>query len=171
MADNIIKLNKNDILRFKIETSDGKDTGEYLEFDLEDIELPLRYQQLLEDHKKNLGRLKNQMIIIDRRQDVKGKKLLSKNEEDKIKAMQEFYKEETKVFNMFLGENGVQKLLHGRKIGWTTFDEINDIIGKQIAPYIHTTMDDITEKVKKKYGEVSKKSNNVLKADDEDEKE
>lgn len=171
MADNIIKLNKNDILRFKIETSDGKDTGEYLEFDLEDIELPLRYQQLLEDHKKNLGRLKNQMIIIDRRQDVKGKKLLSKNEEDKIKAMQEFYKEETKVFNMFLGENGVQKLLNGRKIGWTTFDEINDIIGKQIAPYIHTTMDDITEKVKKKYGEVSKKSNNVLKADDEDEKE
>lgn len=171
MADNIIKLNKNDILRFKIETSDGKDTGEYLEFDLEDIELPLRYQQLLEDHKKNLGLLKNQMIIIDRRQDVKGKKLLSKNEEDKIKAMQEFYKEETKVFNMFLGENGVQKLLNGRKIGWTTFDEINDIIGKQIAPYIHTTMDDITEKVKKKYGEVSKKSNNVLKADDEDEKE
>lgn len=171
MADNIIKLNKNDILRFKIETSDGKDTGEYLEFDLEDIELPLRYQQLLEDHKKNLESLKNQMIIIDRRQDVKGKKLLSKNEEDKIKAMQEFYKEETKVFNMFLGENGVQKLLYGRKIGWTTFDEINDIIGKQIAPYIHTTMDDITEKVKKKYGEVSKKSNNVLKADDEDEKE
>ena len=171
MTDNIIKLNENDILRFKIETSDGKDTGEYLEFDLEDIELPLRYQQLLEDHKKNLGRLKNQMIIIDRRQDVKGKKLLSKNEEDKIKAMQELYKEETKIFNMFLGENGVQKLLNGRKIGWTTFDEINDIIGKQIAPYMHTTMDDITEKVKKKYGEVSKKSNNVLKADDEDEKE
>ena len=44
MTDNVIKLNKNNILRLKIETADGKDTGEYLEFDLEDIELLLRYQ-------------------------------------------------------------------------------------------------------------------------------
>lgn len=171
MTDNIIKLNKDNVLRLKIETSDGKETGEYLEFDLEDIELPLKYQQLLEENKKNIDQLKNQMLIIDKRQDVKGKKLMSKNEEDKIKALNEFYRKETAVYNIFLGENGVQKLLNGRKIGWTSFSEIDDIIEKQIVPYLNVSMDDITDKIKKKYGEAVKKANNnVLRADDEDDK-
>ena len=72
MTDNVIKLNKDSILRLKIETSDGKDTGEILEFDLEDIALPLKYQELLEKDKKNKEQLRNQMLIIDKRQDVKG---------------------------------------------------------------------------------------------------
>ena len=46
MTDNVIKLNKDNRLRLNIITADGKDTGEVLEFDLEDIELPLKYQEL-----------------------------------------------------------------------------------------------------------------------------
>lgn len=153
MIDNFIKLNKDNVLRLGIQTNDGKDTGEYLEFDLEDIELPLKYQELLEEDKKNKSNLRNQMLIIDRRQDVKGKKLMSKNEEDKIKALNEFFKNEIEVYNMFLGENGVQKLLNGRKIGWTTLEEIDEIIEKQIAPHLNTSMEDITKKVKEKYGQ------------------
>ena len=53
MTDNFIQLGKSDVLRLGIRTEDGKDTGEYLEFDLEDIELPLRYQELAEKDKKN----------------------------------------------------------------------------------------------------------------------
>ena len=52
MAENFIQLNKNDTLKLGIRTEDGKDTGEFLEFNLEDIELPLRYQELLEKDKK-----------------------------------------------------------------------------------------------------------------------
>ena len=48
MTDNIIKLNKDSVFRLGIQTSDGKDTGEFLEFQLDDIELPLRYQELIE---------------------------------------------------------------------------------------------------------------------------
>jgi len=153
MTDNFIKLNKDSILRLGIQTNDGKDTGEYLEFDLEDIELPLKYQELLEKDKKNKENLRNQVLIIDRRQDVKGKKLLSKNQEDKIKAVNDFFTKEVEVYNMFLGENGVQKLLNGRKIGWTTLAEIDEIIEKQISPYLSTNMDDITKKVKEKYSQ------------------
>ena len=36
MTDNFIKLNKSNILRLGIKTDEGVDTGEYLEFDLED---------------------------------------------------------------------------------------------------------------------------------------
>lgn len=52
MTDNFIKLNKSDVLTLGIKTNDGKETGEFLEFDLEDIELPLKYQELLEKDKK-----------------------------------------------------------------------------------------------------------------------
>lgn len=157
MTDNVIKLNKSDVLTLKIQTEDGKDTGESLVFDLEDIELPLKYQDLIEKDKKNKEHLRNQMLIIDKRQDVKGKKLLSKNEEDKIKALNDFFNKEVEIYNIFLGENGVQKLLNGRKVGWTTLEEIDEIIEKQITPYLDINMKKITDKVKEKYGQAVKK--------------
>lgn len=161
--ENFIQLNKSDILRLGIRTEDGNDTGEFLEFDLEDIELPLKYQDLLEKDKKNKEHLKNQLFIIDKREDVKGKKLLSKNEEDKIRALNEFFNKETEVYNMFLGENGVQKLLNGRKLGWTSLQEIDDIIATQIAPHLDISLDKMTNKVKSKYGIKSEDNKEVLK--------
>ena len=163
MKDNYIQLNKSDVLRLKIRTDEGIETGEYLEFNLEDIEIPLRYQELIEKDKKNKEHLRNEMLIIDKRQDVKGKKLLSKNEEDKIKAINEFFKKEVEVYNMFLGERGVEKLLNGRKLGWTTLQEIDEIIEKQIAPYIDINMEKITQKVKEKYGQAVARNKEVLK--------
>ena len=151
MKDNFIQLNRDNILRLGIRTADGEDTGEHLEFDLEDIELPLKYQELIEQEKKNRTNLKNQITIIEKRQDVKGKKLMSKNEEDKIRAINDFYKKEKEVLDGFLGEGGVDKLLNGRKLGWTSLQEIDDIISTQIAPHIKVNMQDITKKVKEKY--------------------
>lgn len=151
MTDNFIQLEEGNELILKIKTSDGEYTGEELVFDLEDIELPLRYQELIEKDKKNKSWIRNQFLIIEKRQDVKGKKLLSKNQEDKIKALNEFFKKEVEVYNMFLGENGVEKLLNGRKLGWTSLKEIDGIIEKQISPYIDIDMEKITNKVKEKY--------------------
>lgn len=161
MTDNTIKLNDDSVLRLEIETSDGKKTGEVLEFQLDDIELPLRYQELIEKDKKNKEHLRNQMLIIDKREDVKGKKLLSKNEEDKIRALNDFFLKEVEVYNMFLGARGVEKLLNGRKFTWTTLQEIDEIIEKQIAPHLEVNMENITEKVKQKYGEAVKKSEDI----------
>ena len=98
------------------------------------------------------------MIIIDKREDVKGKKLLSKNEEDKIRALKDFFVKEVEVYNMFLGPKGVEKLLNGRKFTWTTLQEIDEIIEKQIAPYLDENMKNITEKVKEKYSQAIDKS-------------
>lgn len=163
MTDNFIQLSKGNVLTLKIRTAEGKETGEVLEFDLEDIELPLRYQELLEKDKKNKENLRNQFLIIDKRQDVKGKKLFSRNEEDKIKALNEFFKKEAEIYNMFLGERGVEKLLNGRKLGWTTLDEIDKIIKEQIEPHLNLTMDSITNKIKEKYSEAVARNKEVLK--------
>ena len=64
---------------------------------------------------------------------------------------------------MFLGENGVQKLLNGRKIGWTTLQEIDEIIEKQIAPHLDLTMDKITDKIRSKYSQKKIEDKEVLK--------
>lgn len=158
MTEYAIKLNKKETLKLNIFDSEGNDTGEYLEFDLEDIELPLRYQELIEKDKKNKENLRNQLLIIEKRQDVKGKKLLSKNEEDKIRALNNFFIKEVEVYNMFLGPRGVEKLLNGRKFTWTTLQEIDEIIEKQISPHLNVNIQKITDKVKEKYSEAVKKS-------------
>ena len=163
MTDNFIQLSKGNVLTLKIKTVEGKETGEVLEFDLEDIELPLKYQDLLEKDKKNKEHLRNEILIIDKRQDVKGKKLFSKNEEDKIKALNDFFKKEAEIYNMFLGERGVEKLLNGRKLGWTTLQEIDEIIEKQIASHLDLTMDSITNKIKEKYSSAIVRNKEVLK--------
>ena len=146
-----IQLKNKNILRLSIATDKGEKTDDYLEFDLEDIELPFIYQEIIEKLKESRKKLKNQFTIIDKKQDHKGKKLMSANEEAKIKLLNDFYKEQVNIYNMFLGENGVQKLLHGRKLRWTTLEEIDEIIEKQIAPKLDITMDSITKKIKEKY--------------------
>ncbi len=160
-SDNYIQLQNKDILRFNIKDMDGNPTGEYLEFDLEDIELPLIYQEMIEEEKRNRANIKNQFIIIDKQQDHKGKKMLSSKEEAKIKALNEFYKKEAEILNKFLGENGVQKLLCGRKLRWTTLDEIAEIIEKNIAPKLDLTLENIQNKIKGKYKPVEKEENTL----------
>ena len=161
--ENIIKLNKEDILRLEIVTSDGKKTGNYLEFDLEDIELPLKYQELLERDEKNKKNLRNQLMIIEKRQDVKGKKLLSKNQEDEIKALNDFFKKEKDIYDLFLGKGGFDKLLNGRAMTWTVFEEIDELIVNQILPHLDLSMTRIQDKVKEKYSQAVARNKEVLK--------
>lgn len=154
MEEKFIQLNEeDDILRLEIRDKKGNPTGEHLEFDLEDIELPLKYQELVNKINKNNVDLRNEFLIIDKRQDVKPKgQYLTKNEQDKLKYLQGYYKRQVETYNLFLGENGVQKLLNGRKVRWTTLQEVDKIIEEQIAPYFENAMDKITKKVKEKYG-------------------
>lgn len=150
-SDNYIQLADDDILRLGIKDANGNDTGNYLEFNLADIELPLIYQEIIEEDKKNRLDTKNKIAIIERKQDHKGKKLMSANEEAKIKVMIEFYKKEKEIYDKFLGKGGVDKLLNGRKLSWTTLDEIDEIIEKYIMPKLEIKGDKIKEKIMKKY--------------------
>lgn len=153
-SDNYIQINKNDnILKLWIRDEEGNETGEYLKFNLEDIELPLKFQTLLEEDKRARLDLKNQLTIIDKKQDHKGKKLFSANEEAKIKAMKEFYKKEEEIYNMFLGENGVKKLLNGESLSWTSLEIIDRIIEEQIMPKLEVNASNIKAKIMKKYSD------------------
>lgn len=148
--ENFIQLKKDNILRIGIKTAEGKDTGEHLEFDLEDLELPLRLNQSGVEHKKNLQQLKMQVQIIEKKQDKKGKQMLSWKEEEKIKAYRDFYKKEMEALDLFLGEGGTLKLLNGRKPYYSMYEDIGEII-EPIMPLIEQRTQDITNTIKQKY--------------------
>ena len=160
--ENFIQLKKDSILRIGIKDNDGNDTDEHLEFDMEDINLALRLNECDEKHRKNLEFLRNQFIIIDKKEDKKGKKILSWKEEEKLKVLQEFYKREMEALDLFLGENGTKKLLNGRNPYYSMYEDINDIL-KPILPKLKLRADDIAKKIKDKYSNVNNQEKNVLK--------
>ena len=159
MNNDFIKLKKSSILKIGIKDANGVDTGEHLEFDLEDIELPLRLNQCEAQHRKNLEFLRNQFVIIDKKEDKKGKFILSWKEEEKIKVLQEFYKREAEALDLFLGQDGTKKLLNGRNPYYSMYEDINEML-EPILPKLQLRMDDITSKIKNKYS--NKKETDVL---------
>ena len=151
-SDNTIQLKSSkEVLRLRIKDENGKDTGNYLEFNLGDLDYLLILQDMVEADKKNRNWLKNEYLIIDKKEDHKGKKLFSANEEAKIKATNEFYKKEAEIYDMFLGKDGVKKLLNGRKLTPATLDEIDEIIEKAILPKLQIKAEDIKKNIMEKY--------------------
>ena len=153
--EDFIQLKKNNILKIGIKDTDGKDTGNYLEFDLEDINLGLKLQECQQRHNDNVQNVRRQFIIIDKKEDKKGKKLLSWKEEEKIKVLKQFYKDEADALDLFLGKDGTKKLLNGRNPYWTMYDDINEML-EPILPKLKLSMDDIVGKIKNKYKETGK---------------
>lgn len=151
--ENFIQLKKDNILRIGIKTADGKETGEHLEFDMEDVELPLRLNECEAQHRKNINDLKMKVLLIDKKEDKKGKKILSWKEEEKIKLFKEFYEKEMESLDLFLGEGGTAKLLNGRKPYYSMYEDISDML-KPILPLLKKSTDDIISKVKEKYANV-----------------
>ena len=156
--NNIIQLKESkDVLRLKIKDEKGNDTGNFLEFNLGDLDYLLVLQDMMEADKKNREYLKNQYIIIDKKEDHKGKKLFSSNEEAKIKATNEFFKKEAEIYDMFLGKDGVKKLLNGRKLTLARLDEIDEIIEKAILPKLQIKAEDIKKDIMAKYSNKTKR--------------
>lgn len=152
-----IKLKqRKDILKLGFQDEDGnimKDENNkevYIEFDLGDIDLPLKYNKctnLIEQARKNL---KTQMIIINKKEDHKGKQLLSSNEVAKVNAFKQCYKEMEIAMDLFLGEGGTRKFLNGKN----PYIEMWDDIGEALQPYMDKmklTVNDMEERIKEKY--------------------
>lgn len=155
----VIQLKKDSILRIGIKDANGVDTGEHLEFDLEDIELPLRLNQCEAQHRKNLEFLRNQFVIIDKKEDKKGKFILSWKEEEKLKVLKEFYQREMDSLDLFLGQGGTKKLLNGRNPYYSMYEDISEML-EPILPKLKLRADDIANRIKEKYG--NKKETDVL---------
>ncbi len=150
-----IQLKKRDIFKLGIKDENGnpkldKDGHEvFIEFDLEDINLPDNYSKCVYLVKKASSTLKNDMIIIDKKQDSKGKGFMTKNEELKTQAIKKFYNSTVEAMDLFLGKGGTNKIF-GEVRYLTMFDDLSEILGP-IMPKLKINMNSIEEKIKSKY--------------------
>lgn len=150
--ESFIQLKKDNIIRIGIKDSEGNDTGKYISFDLEDITLPLKLNDCEDMHKKNIVNLRNEFIVIDKKEDKKGK-ILSWKEEEKIKALNEYYKNEMKALDLFIGEGKTQMLLDlmGRNPYYSMYDDISEMLNP-ILPKLKMNADSIKKQIMTKYG-------------------
>lgn len=147
----MIQLKKDNILREPLYDKEGNITDFVFEFDMEDIELPLKVDKSVYNHRKNEQWLKNQCIIIDKKPDRK-EGIFTRNERLKLEAFKEFYKKEIENLDMILGEGKTNELLNAmkRKPYYSMFDDINELLDP-ILPKLKCTTDDIIKKIKDKY--------------------
>ncbi len=94
---------------------DENDKEIYIQFDLGDIDLPLKYNKCINLMEQARSNLKAQMIIINKKEDHKGKQLLSSNEVLKVKAFKQCYKEMEEAMDVFLGGGRNQEILKWKK--------------------------------------------------------
>ena len=150
-----IQLKERKTLKIGLKDENGKEKKDengnlvYLEFDLEDIELPLKWNKCEFLIKKAQQDLKWDFIIIDKHQDVKGKMLLSKNEEDKIKAMQKYYATMEEAMDLFLGKGGVKKIFGDTRY-YEMYEDLVEML-KPILPKLKINIDNLAKKIKNKY--------------------
>ena len=150
-----IQLKQDNLLKIGIKNAEGKDTGEIITIDLEDIKLPLRCQESEKMIKDNNKWLQAQRIMIEKRPDKKGKKLLSANEEALLKLVNEYYEKQTKAYELVLGEGAIKKILCGREMYITFFSDLEEQM-KKLRPKLNQNAVDLKEKIKsitEKYGQ------------------
>ena len=150
-----IQLKQDNLFKIGIKNAEGEDTGEVITIDLEDIKLPLRCQESEKMIKDNNRWLQAQRIMIEKRPDKKGKKLLSANEEALLKLVNEYYEKQTKAYELVLGEGAIKKILCGREMYITFFSDLEEQM-KKLKPKLNQNVVDIKTKIKsitEKYGQ------------------
>lgn len=164
MEENFIQLKKRNTLKFGIKDENGNakrdENGNivYIEFDMEDIELPLKYNKCEFLVRKAQQDLKFKLLAIQKREDVRtNKMILSKNEEDKAIAIKKFYEDMENAMDLFLGKDGVKKIF-GDSRYLSMFDDLNEML-KPILPKLKVNVEDIANQIKSKY---SSKKKDVL---------
>ena len=144
-----IRVEKKNI--YTIEVNDNGDT---IEFDLADIGLHFKLLKALKEIDRIQEYMKNEITIINKRQDVKGK-YISKNEEDTLRLWGKCFKDMRNAMDTFLGEGACQKIFDDRN-----YVEMFDDLMEQLKPHLEKmkiSYKDIQNKIAKKYSATQNK--------------
>ena len=146
---------RNSILKFGLIDENNNPTGEYLEFDTEDIEIPIRLNESIERHKKNLRWLKTAIDLVEKEPNYTGKKLLTSHQEKELRIINDFYKKEMEAFDYAFGKDTSKKLLNGRKPYFTMFDDFTKML-EPVMNQIGMGYKKVKEKIVEKYSNINK---------------
>jgi len=152
MEEKLVLKNKTNLLTIKIYRENGEYTGNDLVFNLKDIELIGRYDEMHNLLTKNTEWYNNQKIIINKQQDFQPKNSIMTNNQKRLyEITKEYLKKQTNAFEMFLGKGAIDKVLDGGSFDMDSIMIIRDYIEEQILPHLNVTKDNITKELKDKY--------------------
>lgn len=159
--ENTIQIKEENVLRFNVKNAQGEDTGLILKFDLQDIELPLRVNNAKKLHDKNISILKQKFAVINKQEDKVVDGFLSYKDEEKIKAMRDFYDSDIKALDMFIGQGMTKKILKAldRFPYYDMFDNIVDALEPVLDKFENEASNMVSgieakiKDIKNKYGE------------------
>ena len=147
MADARLNLNHKP---FEIEVN-GK--GETITVDVMSLDFPLRFQKAYESILKIENKAKAEELIISKKQDHKSDHdILSSNEKERIKMMNDRFNEMRAVIDDLFGE-GASKKIFGDYNWVTMFHEFFDAI-TPVLKEAGMKADSVYESIEKKYGKV-----------------
>lgn len=135
-----IRVKKDDVYRIEV-----NDAGEYIEFDLLDIELPAKCLKASKELKKQHSIYNQKKLDLQRQYKDNQELLFTKIHE----ADMEYCKKMRKIFDTFLGEGACQKIFgSANRIGM--FDDLFE----QLQPHfekMEINIEKVKEKIKEKY--------------------
>lgn len=147
------------IERKDIYTIEVNDNGETIEFDLTDIELPFKCDRAFAETERIKSELKAKLLIIDKKEDHKLKgRIMTANEEARIKAYKEAYIAMRSAMDIFLGDGACQKIFGDRN-----YLEMFVDLARELAPHLEKmeiSTAGIAKRIEAKYG---KSDDGVLK--------
>ena len=150
-----IELQKRDVVRIGIKDELGnvkldKNGHEvFIEFDLEDINIVDNYSKAINLCEKAGRDLQAELTIIEKKQDTKFNDFLTKNQKSKLEALKKYYQTIEQAMNLFLGEDGFNKIF-GSSRYLTMLDDLAKML-EPIMPLLKVNVDKIHNKIITKY--------------------
>lgn len=147
---------ENEINRIRVRSKDAyiievNDAGETIEFDLTDIDLPLRLERSMQTARETGEWLNQRLLVIRRREDHTSKgSLLSDNERAAREAYREAYGRLRDAIDAFCGEGASAKIF-----GQKNYLEMFSDLMEQLEPHLEKMRAkgmDIRTRIAAKYG-------------------
>lgn len=155
---NKLRIEKKDIYQIEV-----NDKGEYIEFDLADINLSFKCMEALE----SIEKLKKESLmkenIIKKKQDVKDK-YMTRNQKELLKLWKKTFEDMRKAMDKFLGEGACQKIFGDRNY-LEMFDDLvqelkrprEELGGKSHFDNLNLTFEGMRDRIAKKYDNMKDK--------------
>lgn len=138
-----------------IYTIEVNDNGDTIEFDLRDIlGLNIKLTKALKRIDEIERNIKNELYILNKKPDVKGK-YLSRNEEEFLKLWEKSFNEMRSAMDIFLGENACQKIF-----GDSNYIGMFDDLMEQLKPHLEKmkiNLKSVAKQIEEKYSTTEKK--------------
>lgn len=138
----------------KVYIGDGDD---YIELNPLDVGFPLKIESTYKALDRETEKLKQELIILDKKEDVEGDGLLSRNQKDRLLKIRDYNVKCGQLIDELLGQGTIEKVFKGANyVGM--YNDLFEALSPAFKE-VYGNPDAVIDRIKQKY---SKKDDDVL---------